>query len=229
MAHKVKINGTNYEVTGGRTLIGATGYDVSDGNTKIAATGYDVGFKYYTGVIWDGNRIDPMLAFGLNVYGAYNSSTQTYTVSRTIITEPPSDAYWGGSGVFNFSGELALAGVVSTSYLLACLIVPVNTKWTTLDFTITGQGNAAQLMYWIDDWTKIDLNNYGTPIYLRNNSTTINQPLIRTDVKITYYPYPGYPVTATKSESFSDGYFVFMNNNSNNQSPNTLYSGMSLN
>lgn len=45
MAHRTKINGTAYEIKGGRTKVGGTGYDVKKGRTKVGGTGYDIEFS----------------------------------------------------------------------------------------------------------------------------------------------------------------------------------------
>lgn len=44
MAHNTLVNGTSYEITGGKTLIDATGYDIANGKTLINGTGYDISF-----------------------------------------------------------------------------------------------------------------------------------------------------------------------------------------
>lgn len=47
MAHRTLINGTGYNVKGGRTLINGTGYSIKKGRTLINGTGYDVSFGPY--------------------------------------------------------------------------------------------------------------------------------------------------------------------------------------
>lgn len=42
MAHKTRINGTAYEISGGRTLVNGTGYSVESGRTLVNGTGYDI-------------------------------------------------------------------------------------------------------------------------------------------------------------------------------------------
>lgn len=92
MAHKVKIGGTNYEVTGGRTLIGATGYDVSDGNTKIAATGYDVKFRGAPTSVWvtgavTGNWSNPPAGFNkITEYSINGGAFTQITGSDVYVT-----------------------------------------------------------------------------------------------------------------------------------------------
>ena len=56
MAHKILVNGTNYDIKKGRTLIGGTSYDIKKGRTLIGGTGYDITFKPQVriyGVEWD--------------------------------------------------------------------------------------------------------------------------------------------------------------------------------
>lgn len=75
MAHKTLIDGTSYEVTGGRTLVDGTGYDITGGKTLVDGTGYDVSF----GVTW----------------AVYSVSTK-YTYDGTYITK----AYTAGSSIY---------------------------------------------------------------------------------------------------------------------------------
>lgn len=44
MAHKTTINGTNYDVSGGKTLIGGTAYKITGGRTLIGGTAYAISF-----------------------------------------------------------------------------------------------------------------------------------------------------------------------------------------
>ncbi len=44
MAHKTIINGTAYEVKGGKCLVNGTVYDIKKGRTLIGGTGYDITF-----------------------------------------------------------------------------------------------------------------------------------------------------------------------------------------
>lgn len=45
MAHKTIINGTAYEVKGGKCLVNGTVYSINKGRTFINGTGYDIAFK----------------------------------------------------------------------------------------------------------------------------------------------------------------------------------------
>ena len=44
MAHKTLVNGTVYEVIGGKCLVNGTSYDIKKGRTLIGGTGYDITF-----------------------------------------------------------------------------------------------------------------------------------------------------------------------------------------
>ena len=45
MSHKTLVNGTAYEVKGGKCLVNGTVYDIKKGRTLIGGTGYDISFK----------------------------------------------------------------------------------------------------------------------------------------------------------------------------------------
>ena len=44
MAHKTKINGTAYEISGGKTRVNGTGYSIAGGKTKVNGTAYGISF-----------------------------------------------------------------------------------------------------------------------------------------------------------------------------------------
>ena len=44
MAHGVRINGTAYGISGGKTLINGTAYGISGGKTRIGGTAYSISF-----------------------------------------------------------------------------------------------------------------------------------------------------------------------------------------
>ena len=51
MSHKTLVNGTLYDVTGGKCLIGGTGYSIKKGRTLIDGTGYDIALGSKTWLI----------------------------------------------------------------------------------------------------------------------------------------------------------------------------------
>ena len=44
MSHKTLVNGTSYDVNGGKCLVNSTSYDIKKGRTLIGGTGYDITF-----------------------------------------------------------------------------------------------------------------------------------------------------------------------------------------
>lgn len=44
MSHKTLVNGTSYDVKGGKCLVNGTSYDIKKGRTLISGTGYDITF-----------------------------------------------------------------------------------------------------------------------------------------------------------------------------------------
>lgn len=45
MAHKTLINGTSYQIGGGKTKVGGTSYSITGGKTIKGGTAYTIGFK----------------------------------------------------------------------------------------------------------------------------------------------------------------------------------------
>lgn len=55
MAHKTLVDGTAYEITGGKTLVGGTAYSIAGGKTMVDGTVYDISFGH------------PLITFNLNL------------------------------------------------------------------------------------------------------------------------------------------------------------------
>lgn len=76
MAHKTKIDGTNYEVDGGKTLISGTAYDIKGGKTLVNGTAYDISFGPST------------ITFSVeDYYGDIQSDFYTYTALEGMTWE----------------------------------------------------------------------------------------------------------------------------------------------
>ena len=52
MAHKTRVNGTIYDVKGGKCLVNGTVYSIKKGRTIINGTGYDITFEDTIGKTW---------------------------------------------------------------------------------------------------------------------------------------------------------------------------------
>lgn len=71
MAHKTLIDGTAYEITGGKTLVGGTAYGISGGKTLVGGTAYDISF----------GEVDPV--FANNDWAAIIAACQSGSVPET--------------------------------------------------------------------------------------------------------------------------------------------------
>lgn len=52
MAHKTRVNGTSYEVNGGKCLVNGTAYSIKKGRTIINGAGYDITFGETISKTW---------------------------------------------------------------------------------------------------------------------------------------------------------------------------------
>lgn len=83
MSHKILVNGTAYEVKGGKCLVNGTSYDVQKGRTLIGGTGYDITLP---GI---GIRVST-LSVGQSVYTKVNGTAKEFIV---VHQGKPSDIY----------------------------------------------------------------------------------------------------------------------------------------
>ena len=57
MAHKAKVNGTVYEIAGGKTSVNGTGYDIKNGRTLVGGTGYEISVRSTIGNLPVGSSV----------------------------------------------------------------------------------------------------------------------------------------------------------------------------
>lgn len=62
MAHKTLVNGTAYEVKGGKCLVNGTSYDIKKGRTLIGGTGYDITFAPVYDHVFSNNTWEQIIA-----------------------------------------------------------------------------------------------------------------------------------------------------------------------
>ena len=97
MAHKTLVNGTVYEVNGGKCLVNGTSYDIKKGRTLIGGTGYDITFGPVMPVKGDlikmnldgTSRLYRVLSVNGNVYkvlGMWDDFTSKYNETSTTTT-----------------------------------------------------------------------------------------------------------------------------------------------
>lgn len=91
MAHKTKINGTAYEVTGGRTKINGTAYEIVGGKTKVNGTAYDISFgpPLITFYVSNNGRVTTWQAEEGMTWGDFLNSSYSaghrYTIDGTFV------------------------------------------------------------------------------------------------------------------------------------------------
>ena len=78
--HKTLVNGTLYDVTGGKCLVNGTVYSVKKGRTLIGGTGYDITFEEAIGKTWTFDTSKAPTSMFPNLSAG---STQTFSVSFT--------------------------------------------------------------------------------------------------------------------------------------------------
>lgn len=71
MAHKTLVNGTSYDITGGKTLVSGTAYSIAGGKTLVGGTGYDISFKPPELVVFDGGTADDYDNITFSTYYEY--------------------------------------------------------------------------------------------------------------------------------------------------------------
>lgn len=128
MAHKVCIDGTAYEIDGGKAMVDGTVYEIDKGTTIVDGTAYEVGFgpstaivtitgysgEYYVGVSIDGTE--------------YHSATTIEVPIGTVVecsayTDDPvylgAAIYVNGEKVAN-SSDYPHKNPVTYSYTVTC-------------------------------------------------------------------------------------------------------------
>jgi hypothetical protein len=113
LAHKTLINGTAYEISGGRTLVNGTGYSIDKGKTLVGGTAYEVGFGHP--VLVYGGRNGRPCPCTVTVDGNSTNFTNAFaieTVSNAAVTVASTSAACkitvNGETVVNGVGEYML-------------------------------------------------------------------------------------------------------------------------
>ena len=86
MAHKTRVNGTNYGITGGKCMINGTNYSIKKGRTLIGGTGYDISFRNTAKL--------SSLPVGTSVYANVNGVPYEFII---VHQGKPSSAYYGSN------------------------------------------------------------------------------------------------------------------------------------
>lgn len=103
MSHKTRVNGTTYDVKGGKCLIGGTGYGIKKGKTLIGGTGYDIAFGSKTWLINEDN-----FTFGLpETYINFTAGNGKAFIGMRILYRDGFDAYSFDYNTGSGSGDIA--------------------------------------------------------------------------------------------------------------------------
>ena len=143
MGQTTKINGTAYDIIGGRTLIGGTGYNIKKGRTLIGGTGYDINFNVtYGNVTITGTLPESQYAdWSLQYDGvSYRSGSFSAVIGDTIdiVQSVTTNQYVetsinvNGTWVLGEGGWLGVTGPVTYNLTL--------TNAASVSFTSGGSG-----------------------------------------------------------------------------------------
>lgn len=87
MAHKTMVDGTAYEIKGGRTLVDGAAYDIKKGRTLVDGTAYDIGFGCT--VTLSSSTIDGAHKAYVSINGGTEFPTDTGGSDQSMIMEVP--------------------------------------------------------------------------------------------------------------------------------------------
>lgn len=118
------VNGTAYEITGGKTLVDGTSYSVKHGKVLVGGTEYDISFTKYVHLTVSGYYSDTRAYYMLDgvaqagTNGAYNVDTQIeQTQSLSVYIK-----YLNSSGTIELNGQTVKTGspITYTIDITAC-------------------------------------------------------------------------------------------------------------
>lgn len=96
--NKVMIDGTVYDITGGRTMVSGTNYDIDNGKVMIAGTVYEISFSLpVTTIVFNVSNANNTLN-ATSAYYILNGEKQTYTgTGGTLYSNETLQVYVSGS------------------------------------------------------------------------------------------------------------------------------------
>lgn len=158
MGHKILVDGTAYEITGGRTLIDGTGYDIKKGRTLIDGTGYDILFTPPPLIVYDGGS---ELVNGTEASKSSNVSITSGTIRLYFSTSKT--AHYSISGIdFTKYNTLNFTGKVNNQYAITTRKVGYSSSPSTTAFT------ASENLTSTESTHSVDISNVeGTRYYIK--------------------------------------------------------------
>lgn len=145
MSHRTLVNGTAYEIGGGKTLIGGTAYSIDKGKTLVGGTAYEVGFAPPMATV--------TINFSLAAMNMFNNGAATLAINGTDVDPPLAaqltyslnigDTIWflrrmGGLVMASINGEVVSNGIQTYEYSVKSnAVIEANAAGSTLILTIT--------------------------------------------------------------------------------------------
>ena len=90
MSHRTLVNGTAYEIGGGKTLVNGTAYSIDKGKTLVGGAAYEVGFSKNISVIQGANGTMAV------------SHTKASPGTTITITPTPNGGYWYENSILSW-------------------------------------------------------------------------------------------------------------------------------
>lgn len=108
--HKTLINGTAYDVTGGKCLVNGTVYSIKKGRTLIGGTGYDIAFEETIGKTWRFNDVISCwegMTWNVNFVALGYPCTSIYSTynNNLFYTTPSLGGFMARDAAGNWNGE----------------------------------------------------------------------------------------------------------------------------
>ena len=139
MSHKILVNGTAYEVTGGKCLVNGTSYDIKKGRTLIGGTGYDINFEPDVSLTWTFDTSKAPTSMFPNLSAG---STQTFSVSFTSNGE----RYTGFRFSHYYTGDNLFYATSSGAINVYDFVEGWNSAYATVTFDEAPSGD---LLTWL--------------------------------------------------------------------------------
>lgn len=143
MAHKTKVGGTAYEITGGAVKVGGTKYSIKKGRTLVGGTGYDILFERDVTITMT-SAGSTQLGYN-NLYFLIGSDTTknyqkgTYTVvAGTVITFYVKGAETDTQLIITMDGVTVVSGKGQSAKTYALTIEnSISVSWTKSSSKVT--------------------------------------------------------------------------------------------
>lgn len=108
--HKTLVNGTAYEVKGGKCLVNGTAYSIKKGRTLIGGTGYDIAFEETIGKTWRFNDVISCwegMTWNVNFVALGYPCTSIYSTynNNLFYTTPSLGGFMARDAAGNWNGE----------------------------------------------------------------------------------------------------------------------------